>query len=598
MKKLLQRTFLLLFALIAGSTSLWAADAGFSLASAAVPLAANANPQTTTITGSASETWNVEITGNWTSSSMQGSNGSKYWQMGKNGSAITSAVFSTSGITGTITSVVVNCASYSAKAVVNCTVGGSNFGTQGQATPTWASSTGGDVTFSGSASGAIAVTFDNSADGARAVYIQSITVTYSTGDAPTPVSVSSVSVDPTSWEMEVGETKSLTATVLPANATNKAVTWSSSADGVASVNASGVVTAVSAGTATITATTEDGGKTATCAVTVNAPVPATLTFDFADTGWGFPADYTLTEGSYTNGGYTFVVGATGADGHKAMTTGSGDNKEQVGLIFGKDGAKITLPTLAFNVNKIKVYGRSGAASGVKFNIFVDDVAVSDEATGSNTDHIFAIAANKQAAGTVYVLKLTTTDKNCQITKIEIFGNGCETGVVTAAGWASYVTTQPLRFAEGNAYVVSSVNSTTATLAAVTDVRSNTAVLLKGEGAKTAIILDEEPAAVANELRVSNGGEINGYVLAKPAGKSVGFYKWNGGSLASGKVYLPTPAGAPEYLAFSFGDATGIGATLVNSEHRIVNSVYDLQGRKVANPTKGLYIVNGKKVVIK
>ena len=51
-----------------------------------------------------------------------------------------------------------------------------------------------------------------------------------------------------------------------------------------------------------------------------------------------------------------------------------------------------------------------------------------------------------------------------------------------------------------------------------------------------------------------------------------------------------------FVGFFGDDATGIGATLVNSEQRIVNSVYDLQGRKVAQPTKGLYIVNGKKVM--
>ena len=50
------------------------------------------------------------------------------------------------------------------------------------------------------------------------------------------------------------------------------------------------------------------------------------------------------------------------------------------------------------------------------------------------------------------------------------------------------------------------------------------------------------------------------------------------------------------VGFFGDDITGIGATLVNSEQRIVNSVYDLQGRKVAQPTKGLYIVNGKKVM--
>lgn len=63
-------------------------------------------------------------------------------------------------------------------------------------------------------------------------------------------------------------TEQLTATVAPANATNKAVTWSSSTPAVATVSATGLVTPVAAGTATITVTTEDGGKTATCVVTV------------------------------------------------------------------------------------------------------------------------------------------------------------------------------------------------------------------------------------------------------------------------------------------------------------------------------------------
>lgn len=85
------------------------------------------------------------------------------------------------------------------------------------------------------------------------------------------VAVSSVSVSPTSTSLNIGNTASLTATVLPANATNKAVTWSSSNSSIATVNASGVVTAVASGSATITVTTQDGSKTATCAVIVAAP---------------------------------------------------------------------------------------------------------------------------------------------------------------------------------------------------------------------------------------------------------------------------------------------------------------------------------------
>ncbi len=81
------------------------------------------------------------------------------------------------------------------------------------------------------------------------------------------VHVTGVSLDHTSLDLHPGEQDSLTATVAPSNASNKNVTWSTNASSVATVN-NGTVTAVSAGTATITVTTEDGSKTATCTVTV------------------------------------------------------------------------------------------------------------------------------------------------------------------------------------------------------------------------------------------------------------------------------------------------------------------------------------------
>ena len=85
------------------------------------------------------------------------------------------------------------------------------------------------------------------------------------------VSVTGVSLNKNSTSIEVGSTETLTATVAPSNASNKAVTWSSGNTSVATVNSSGVVTAVSGGTAVITVTTSDGGYTATCTVTVTTP---------------------------------------------------------------------------------------------------------------------------------------------------------------------------------------------------------------------------------------------------------------------------------------------------------------------------------------
>ena len=88
---------------------------------------------------------------------------------------------------------------------------------------------------------------------------------------PAPILVTGVKLNTETLELFTGNTATLTATVEPDNATNQNVTWSSSDPSVATV-ANGVVTAVGAGTATITATAADGsGKTAACTVTVERP---------------------------------------------------------------------------------------------------------------------------------------------------------------------------------------------------------------------------------------------------------------------------------------------------------------------------------------
>lgn len=84
------------------------------------------------------------------------------------------------------------------------------------------------------------------------------------------ISVESVSLDKTTAEITEGETLTLTATIKPDNATNKKVIWSSSNSSVATVDEGGTITAIASGSASITAKTEDGGKTATCSVKVNA----------------------------------------------------------------------------------------------------------------------------------------------------------------------------------------------------------------------------------------------------------------------------------------------------------------------------------------
>lgn len=95
------------------------------------------------------------------------------------------------------------------------------------------------------------------------------------GEQEPEVRVTGISLSDSNITLLKGASKTLSATIKPSNATNKAVTWSSSNENVASVN-NGVVTANSVGTAIITATTNDGGFTAQCSVTVNEEPPAII----------------------------------------------------------------------------------------------------------------------------------------------------------------------------------------------------------------------------------------------------------------------------------------------------------------------------------
>ncbi len=93
----------------------------------------------------------------------------------------------------------------------------------------------------------------------------------------------SVTLDQTLLELEAGDTVQLIATVLPEDAMNKNVTWTSDAESFATVDENGLVTAITPGTAVITVTTEDGGYTATCEVLIETPVvPETITLDVTE----------------------------------------------------------------------------------------------------------------------------------------------------------------------------------------------------------------------------------------------------------------------------------------------------------------------------
>ena len=150
---------------------------------------------------------------------------------------------------------------------------------------------------------------------------------------PPAVAVTGVTLDKPTVSLVAGTSTTLTATVLPANATNKTVTWSSDKPAIASVDKNGTVTAHKAGEAVITVKSEDGAKTASCTVTVSlTEYVITYHLDGGSNHADNPAKYTVETETITlkdaeRTGYTFMGWYDNADfsGEKVTQIGKGSS---------------------------------------------------------------------------------------------------------------------------------------------------------------------------------------------------------------------------------------------------------------------------------
>ena len=355
------------------------------------------------------------------------------------------------------------------------------------------------------------------------------------------------------------------------------------------------------GTKEITVSFEENSvtKTATYDITVSPAPPVVLTLDFTTNVLNLPTSGTTTETGYAYGGYTYTLAAP--DAYFWQTSGGHY------VLIGKTGATFKFPAYPFVVKRIKVYGRSDASASSKFNIYVGEDAICTEVTSSKVDHMFNIPSAKQTAGTVYTIK-STTNYNMQITKIELYGDDAAPAYVAASGYSTLATTCGLDFANATpagleAYVVSEVTASSVTLNAINEAPASTGVILKGDASTVYTIpVKTDAAAVGtNYLHAAEtaysctADEV--YILQ--SGK---FHLVNAAStVPAGKAYLlasDVPASARE-LSFLFDSGT-TGVNAISDEKLVIGNsqFFDLQGRKIVNPTKGLYIVNGKKVVIK
>ena len=129
---------------------------------------------------------------------------------------------------------------------------------------------------------------------------------FSCQQEPAEIRVASISLSESTWELEVGDQVCFDVIISPHNATNKKISWSSSKESVATVTPDGIVEAVSAGTAFITATSEDSGVNAKCEITVKEKVISVTGIALNKTslslteGEEFTLDATITPNNATN----------------------------------------------------------------------------------------------------------------------------------------------------------------------------------------------------------------------------------------------------------------------------------------------------------
>ena len=192
-------------------------------------------------------------------------------------------------------------------------------------------------------------------------------------------------------------------------------------------------------------------------------------------------------------------------------------------------------------------------------------------------------------------------------------NAKETVTIGSDGYATYSHAAAYKVSGCEAYIVTAATSA-ATLTKLDDeagIPAATGIIVKGTAGTYDVTPSDVSADVTGNMLIGSGnntyditgtypggGSYTGYILAKDT-KGVGFYKLDPTykTLAAHKAFLAVPSGlAPEFIAFG-GDATGIEA--VEKAESMKNAeFYNLAGQRVAQPTKGLYIVNGKKVIVK
>jgi len=180
----------------------------------------------------------------------------------------------------------------------------------------------------------------------------------------------------------------------------------------------------------------------------------------------------------------------------------------------------------------------------------------------------------------------------------------ETATITAAKYATFVPSIKVAVPDGvTAYYVNEIKNNKAQMKEVSVIPANTPVIIYQEvDTDTEVVFvataDEASNVDGNLLNYSDAETVadgTQYILAEDGGV-VGFYKAKN-TIPARKAYLVSPVGA-NFLSFCFDDETTGIEKVENAAVNANGTMFNLAGQRVAQPTKGLYIVNGKKVVVK
>ena len=230
-----------------------------------------------------------------------------------------------------------------------------------------------------------------------------VTLTAEEFEAQANVAVTGITVSPESTTTQVGQTKALTATVSPSNATDSSVTWSSSDESIATVSNTGVVTGVAEGTATITVETTDGNFTATSEITVEAAHPAekvtTATSVTFKEGVTSSADHEKFSNGEVFGTYFTAIGTgvekrgTGSATNIELVKGSGKVKFETTDTFKIDLIYSSTGTGSSNVSAIAILDENNAVKASDTTTSTSNANNGDTLTVTLPAGVYYIAAN-------------------------------------------------------------------------------------------------------------------------------------------------------------------------------------------------------------